>query len=144
MPVLIRPAALTDIKPIAAIYHEAVSLGTASFEIEPPSEAEMKRRMETLLDGGFPYIVAEDGGTIAGYAYAGPYRPRIAYRFTLEDSIYLAPAHQRKGIGNALMASLLADSEQRGFRQMIAVIGDSANTGSVAVHARAGFEMTGT
>ncbi len=144
MPVLIRPAALADIQPIAAIYHEAVSLGTASFEIEPPSEAEMKRRMETLLDGGFPYIVAEDGGTIAGYAYAGPYRPRIAYRFTLEDSIYLAPAHQRKGIGNALMAELLAESEKRGFRQMIAVIGDSANIGSVAVHARAGFEMTGT
>ncbi len=86
--------------------------------------------METLLDGGFPYIVAEDGGDIAGYAYAGPYRPRIAYRFTLEDSIYLAPAHQRKGIGNrAAWPALLAESEQRGFRQMIAVIGDSANDG---------------
>jgi phosphinothricin acetyltransferase len=144
MPALIRPAAPTDIQAIAAIYNEAVRLGTASFEIEPPSEAEMHRRMETLLDGGFPYIVAEDGGAIAGYAYAGPYRPRIAYRFTLEDSIYLSPAHQRKGIGNQLMAALLAESEQRGFRQMIAVIGDTANIGSIALHKRAGFEMTGT
>lgn len=144
MPVLIRPATPADIPAIAAIYHEAVSRGTASFEIEPPSEAEMQTRMETLLQGGFPYIAAEADGAFAGYAYAGPYRPRVAYRNTLEDSIYISPAHQRKGIGNMLMAALLQESETRGFRQMIAVIGDSANTGSIAVHARAGFEMTGT
>lgn len=144
MPVLIRPATPADIPSIAAIYNEAVRLGTASFEIEPPDEAEMRRRMDTLIDGGFPYIVAEDSGAIAGYAYAGPYRPRIAYRFTLEDSIYLSPAHQRKGIGGQLIAALLQESEKRGFRQMIAVIGDSANTGSIALHTRAGFEMTGT
>lgn len=144
MTVLIRAATPADIPTITAIYDHAVRHGTATFEIEPPDEAEMKKRMETLVAGGFPYFVAETGGTVAGYAYAGPYRARIAYRFTVEDSIYLAPQSQRQGIGAQLLAALIAQSEKRGFRQMIAVVGDSANTGSVAVHARAGFEMTGT
>jgi L-amino acid N-acyltransferase YncA len=144
MPVLIRNVAPADIPAITAIYDHAVRHGTATFEIEPPDAAEMTRRMETLLKGGFPYLVAEDAGAVAGYAYAGPYRARIAYRFTVEDSIYLAPERQRRGTGGRLLAALIAQSENRGFRQMVAVIGDSANSGSVAVHERAGFAMTGT
>jgi phosphinothricin acetyltransferase len=144
MPVLIRAATPADLPAITAIYEHAVRHGTATFEIEPPDGAEMKRRMEALLAGGFPYLVAEDDGAVAGYAYAGPYRARIAYRFTVEDSIYLAPERQRRGIGAQLLAALIAQSEKRGFRQMIAVIGDSANAGSIAVHERAGFAMTGT
>jgi L-amino acid N-acyltransferase YncA len=144
MPVLIRAATPADLPAITAIYDHAVRHGTATFEIEPPDEAEMGRRMETLHAGAFPYFVAETDGHVAGYAYAGPYRARIAYRNTIEDSIYLAPQSQRRGIGAQLLATLIAQSEKRGFRQMVAVIGDSANAGSVAVHARAGFEMVGT
>lgn len=144
MPAVIRAATPADIPAITAIYDHAVRHGTATFEIEAPDEAEMRRRMDALLGGGFPYFVADTGGTVAGYAYAGAYRARIAYRHTVEDSIYLAPASQRQGVGAQLLAALIHESEKRGFRQMIAVIGDSDNAGSIAVHARAGFEMTGT
>lgn len=144
MPILIRNVAPADIPAITAIYDHAVRHGTATFETDPPDQAEMTRRMETLVQGGFPYIVAEEDGAVAGYAYAGPYRARIAYRFTVEDSIYLVPDRQRRGTGGQLLAALIAQSEKRGFRQMVAVIGDSANAGSIAVHQRAGFTMTGT
>ena len=144
MPSFIRTAAPADLHAITAIYAEAVREGTATFELIPPDLAEMTRRFETLIAGGFPYIVADNGNGIDGYAYAGPYRPRPAYRFAVENSIYLPPSSQRRGIGFALLQALLAASESRGYRQMIAVIGDSANAGSIGVHRKAGFEMIGT
>ena len=144
MPSFIRTAAPADLPAITAIYAEAVREGTATFELIPPDLAEMTRRFETLIAGGFPYIVADNGNGIDGYAYAGPYRPRPAYRFAVENSIYLPPSSQRRGIGFALLQALLAASESRGYRQMIAVIGDSANAGSIGVHRKAGFEMIGT
>ena len=140
----IRPTLEADLPPITAIYQQAVREGTATFELEPPDLAEMTRRYRALLDGGYPYFVAELDGRIAGYAYASAYRPRPAYRFTVENSIYLDPAFHRRGIGLVLLQRLIAECEARGFRQMIAVIGDSANAGSVGVHTRCGFEMIGT
>ena len=131
----IRPATLTDVPAIARIYAHAVETGTASFELTPPDEAEMARRMGSLLDGGFPYLVAEIDGALAGYAYAGPYRARPAYRFTVEDSVYVAPEAQGHGIGRALLPALVEASAARGFRQMIAVIGDSEQAASIALHA---------
>ena len=142
--IIIRPAAPTDIAAITRIYAEAVVNGTASFEIEPPHEVEMTRRQAALLNNGYPYLTAEIEGLVAGYAYAGPYRSRPAYKWSVEDSIYVAPQMHRKGIGGLLLRRLVAESEQRGFRQMIAVIGDSAQIGSIAVHERAGFSHIGT
>jgi L-amino acid N-acyltransferase YncA len=142
--IIIRAAMPTDLPAITAIYEEAVLHGTATFEIEPPDLAEMTRRYEALMSGGFPYFVASDGDEVLGYAYAGPHRPRVAYRFTVEDSIYLAPAAQRRGGGGKLLTALIQACESKGFRQMVAVIGDSANAGSVAVHRNAGFDMIGT
>jgi phosphinothricin acetyltransferase len=144
MDIAIRPATPADIPTITRIYAHAVCEGTASFELDPPDEAEMARRMASLLDGGFPYIAAESGGAVLGYAYAGPYRLRPAYRFTVEDSIYLAPEAQRRGIGRLLLSNLIRRSEACGHRQMIAVIGDSANTASIELHRAAGFAMVGT
>lgn len=144
--VAIRPATLVDIPAITAIYAHAVTCGTASFEIEPPGEQDMADRFRALINGGFPYLVAESGAAAAvrGYAYAGPYRARIAYRYTLENSVYVAPDCHRRGIGRALMDELVSQAGMRGFRQMIAVIGDSAQTASIALHRAAGFEMVGT
>jgi phosphinothricin acetyltransferase len=140
----IRPATAADLPVITEIYQHAVLHGTATFELTPPDLAEMTRRFKALMDGGFPYFVAELDGRIAGYAYAGPYRPRPAYRFTVENSIYLDPAIHRRGVGLVLLQRLIDESEARGYRQMIAVIGDSANAGSIGVHARCGFQMIGT
>jgi len=103
----------------------------------------MARRQHVLLDGRFPYLVAELDGTIAGYAYAGPYRARPAYRFSVEDSVYVAPDAHRRGVGRALLDRLIAESETRGFRQMIAVIGDSAQLPSIELHRAAGFRLIG-
>jgi len=139
----IRPAEPHDIAAITAIYAEAVRHGTASFEIEPPDEAEMARRYEALRAGGHPYLVAELGGEVAGYAYAGPYRARPGYRWTVEDSIYVAPEMQRRGIGRALLERLIVEARARGFRQMIAVIGDSAQAPSIALHEAFGFRHVG-
>jgi phosphinothricin acetyltransferase len=144
MSLSIRAATAADIPAITAIYDQAVRHGTASFELEPPDAAEMARRRQTLVDGGFPYLVAEADGTVAGYAYAGPYRPRPAYRWSVEDSVYVAPALQRRGVGRVLLDRLIAEAEQRGFRQMIAVIGDSAQTPSIELHRAAGFRLIGT
>ena len=141
--IAIRRATLADIPAITPIYADAVKHGTASFELDPPDEVEMTRRMKVLLDGGFPYIVAENGGALAGYAYAGPYRARPAYRFTVEDSIYVDPNAQRRGVGRVLLTRLIEESERRGYRQMIAVIGDSANAPSIEVHRALGFRMVG-
>jgi len=140
----LRPATPADIPAITKIYAQAVRFGVASFELEPPDEAEMAKRQRSLLDGGFPYIVAELDGGLAGYAYAGPYRARPAYRFTIEDSIYVAPGAQRRGVGRLLLERLIADSEARDFRQMIAIIGDSANAASIELHRALGFTMVGT
>ncbi|MBV9560617.1 MAG: N-acetyltransferase [Bradyrhizobium sp.] len=140
----IRPATEADLAAITAIYDHAVRHGTATFELIPPDLAEMTRRFRALVDGGFPYLVAALDGRVVGYAYAGAYRPRPAYRFTVENSVYLEPAIHRRGIGLQLMLRLIAESEARGYRQMIAVIGDSANAGSIGVHTRCGFQMIGT
>jgi phosphinothricin acetyltransferase len=141
---VIRPATLSDIPAIAEIYDHAVRFGTATFELIPPDLAEMTRRFNEFTSKGFPYLVATIDGEVAGYAYAGPYRPRPAYRFTIENSVYLAPSRHRRGIGTLLLTELIAVSAARGYRQMIAVIGDSANAASIALHAKAGFQMIGT
>jgi phosphinothricin acetyltransferase len=143
MNVSIRPAAFSDIPAITRIYAHAVTHGTASFELEAPTEAEMRKRMETLLAGKFPYIVAEIDDAVAGYAYAGPYRARPAYRFTVENSIYVAPEMHRRGIGRVLLKALIEAATARGFRLMIAVIGDSAQAASIGVHRTLGFEDAG-
>jgi phosphinothricin acetyltransferase len=140
----IRAATAADIPAITAIYGHAVRHGTASFELEPPDAAEMTRRLATLLDAGYPYLVAEADDGLAGYAYAGPYRPRPAYRWSVEDSVYVAPHMHRRGIGAALLDRLIAAAEQRGYRQMVAVIGDSAQMPSIALHRAAGFRPIGT
>jgi len=143
MPPVIRDARTADIPTITRIYGHAVIKGTASFEIEPPTEAEMTHRYDVLREGKFPYLVAEVEGAVAGYAYAGPYRTRPAYRWSVEDSIYVDPAAQRRGVGRALMTQLIQASEARGFRQMIAVIGDSAQIASIELHRAAGFYYVG-
>ncbi|MGJ5091964.1 N-acetyltransferase family protein [Bradyrhizobium oligotrophicum] len=140
----IRPTQEADLPAITAIYGQAVREGTATFELDPPDLAEMTRRFRALRDGGFPYFAALLDGEVVGYAYAGPYRPRPAYRFTVENSVYLAPASQRRGIGMRLMRRLIDACEEGGFRQMIAVIGDSANARSVGLHTACGFQMIGT
>jgi phosphinothricin acetyltransferase len=141
---LIREAADADIQAITAIYGHAVRHGLASFETEAPDEAEIARRRAAVVSLGLPYLVAElpDAGVV-GYAYAGPYRPRPAYRFSLENSIYIAPDRQGAGIGRALLPALIERAEALGYRQMIAVIGDSANHASIRLHARCGFVHIG-
>ena len=140
----IRSATEADLPFVTEIYTHAVLHGTATFELIPPDLAEMTRRFRTLMDGGFPCLVASLDGRVVGYAYAGPYRPRPAYRFTVENSVYLDPSIHRRGIGLGLMQRLIAECEARGYRQMIAVIGDSANAGSIGVHTKTGFTMIGT
>jgi phosphinothricin acetyltransferase len=140
---LIRAATPADIPAVTRVYAHSVLHGTASFELEPPDETEMLRRY-TALAGRFPYLIAEERGDLVGYAYAGPYRSRPAYDWTVEDSIYLAPEAQGRGIGRALLDSLIAESEARGYRQMLAVIGDSQQTPSIALHRAAGFRLAGT
>jgi len=140
----IRPAAAADLPAITAIYEHAVLHGTATFELIPPDLAEMTRRFKALRDGSFPYFAATLEGNVIGYAYAGLYRPRPAYRFTAENSVYLDPAIHRRGIGTQLLQRLIAECEALGYRQMIAVIGDSANAGSIGAHIKTGFTMIGT
>jgi phosphinothricin acetyltransferase len=120
-----------------------VAHGTASFELEPPTEAEMARRMQALLDGKFPYFAADIDGALAGYAYASLYRTRPAYRFTVEDSVYVAPQMHRRGIGKALLLKLIESCTALGFRQMIAVVGDSDQAASIGVHEACGFKPAG-
>jgi L-amino acid N-acyltransferase YncA len=143
-PVSIRPVRPVDIVAITRIYAHAVRHGTASFELDPPDINEMTRRLDALIAGDFPYLVAEATGEILGYAYAGPYRARPAYRFTVEDSVYIAPEAQRRGLGRLLLERLIVESETRDYRQMIAIIGDSAQHASIALHKTLGFRMIGT
>jgi L-amino acid N-acyltransferase YncA len=139
----IRPATPADIPAITRIYAHAVEHGTASFELTPPDEAEMGRRMQSILDGNFPYFVAEIDGAVAGYAYASLYRTRPAYRFTVENSVYVAPDMHRRGIGKILLLKLIEACTALGFRQMIAVIGDSDQAASIGVHRACGFTDAG-
>jgi L-amino acid N-acyltransferase YncA len=140
----LRAAEPRDLAAITAIYAHHVLTGLASFETEAPDEAEMQRRFEAVRAKSFPYLVAQWDGRVVGYAYASLYRERPAYRFALEDSLYVHPDFQGKGIGRALLARLIAECEAIGCRQLIAVIGDSANAPSIGIHAALGFEMTGT
>ncbi|SKA21144.1 GNAT family N-acetyltransferase [Consotaella salsifontis] len=142
--VLIRPAVAADIPAITAIYADAVLYGTASYELTPPDEAEMAHRFEGLVNQSYPYFVGETAdGALLGYAYAGPFRTRPAYRWIVEDSVYLAPQAQGKGVGRKLLTHLIAVCRDKGFRQMIAVIGGSDHIASIRLHERTGFEPIG-
>lgn len=142
--VITRPASTADIPAITAIYAEQVSYGTATFEVVPPDEEEMARRMAELVAAGYPYVVAERERRVLGYSYAGAYRTRPGYRNTVEDSVYLAKDARGQGIGGALLRLVIDESTARGFRQMIAIIGDSENVASVRLHTAAGFTVAGT
>ncbi|WP_111431226.1 GNAT family N-acetyltransferase [Rhodobacteraceae bacterium DSL-40] len=141
--IAVRPCRAADLEAVQAIYAHHVRHGTGSFEETPPDLAEMTRRWERIAGAGLPWLVAELGDRVAGYAYAGPFHPRPAYRFTLEDSVYVAPDAARCGAGRALLSDLLRRCEAAGFRQMVAVIGDSANAGSVGLHRAFGFTYAG-
>lgn len=142
MTLMIRDAGLDDLPAITEIYADSVENGTATYELTPPSLMEMQRRYEMMTDADYPYLVAEDEGSILGYAYAGPFRARPAYRWSVEDSIYLAPDARGRGVGYALLQELVKQAQARGFRQMLAVIG-GAEPGSIAVHKKAGFQDGG-
>ena len=139
----IRPLVADDLPPIQQIYAHHVLHGTGSWEWEPPSLVEMTNRAQAVQKKGLPYLVAEVAEQIAGYAYASPYRPRAGYRFTLEDSVYLHPEFSKQGIGLQLLQELLAQCGALGYREMIAVVGDSANHASIRLHERAGFLEVG-
>ncbi len=139
-----RPARLSDIPAITAIYRPAVLTGTASFELEAPDQAEMLKRMQAILESGFPYLVAERDGQVLGYGYLGAYRPRAAYQWSVENSIYVAPEAQRTGTGRLLLQALIDEADKRGCRQIVAVIGDSLSHGSIGLHAALGFTHSGT
>jgi L-amino acid N-acyltransferase YncA len=142
--VILRDAEPRDLAAITALYAHHVRTGLASFETEAPDVPEMRKRFDAIRAKGFPYIVAEEDGELAGYAYASLYRTRPAYRFTLEDSVYVQPGRTGRGLGRALLHRLISECERIGCRQLIAVIGDSANVASVRVHEACGFGMTGT
>jgi phosphinothricin acetyltransferase len=139
----IRSGTEADVPAVQAIYAHHVLTGLASFEIEPPDVDEMRRRRQAVVERGFPYLVAEIGGEVVGYAYAGPYRARPGYRFSCENSIYIRHGLHGRGLGKALLAPLIAGCAAMGMRQMIAVIGDSANHASINLHKSLGFEMAG-
>lgn len=140
---LIRPSSDDDLDAIGAIYAHHVLHGTGTFELEPPPPPEMARRRADVLAKGLPWLVAETDSQVVGFAYASPFRPRPAYRFSVEDSVYLAPGALRRGIGRALLAELMARCTDLGMRQMLAVIGDSSNQGSIRLHASMGFVEAG-
>jgi L-amino acid N-acyltransferase YncA len=140
----IRACEESDMRAVTEIYGHHVLHSPGTFEIEPPSHAEMIRRRSDLFDKGFPYLVAERDGTIVGYAYVGPYRARPAYRYTVENSVYVRPDCARQGLGRCLMGALLSECATRDFQQVIAVIGDSANVASIKLHEILGFRRVGT
>lgn len=140
----VRPATAEDLEAITAIYGHHVTTGAATFELAPPSPEEMARRHAEITGGGYPFlVVTDDAQTVVGYAYAGAYRSRPAYRFTVEDSVYLAPGSVGRGLGSRLLAAIIDACTSRGDRQMIAVIGGADNAASIALHARAGFVEAG-
>jgi len=140
---VLRASTATDVAAIAAIYAHHVLSGLGSFEETPPSVEEIARRRDAVLILGLPFLVAADGDRVLGYAYAQPYRARSAYRFSLEDSIYVAPDCLQRGIGNALLVDLIERCTKLGYRQMVAVIGDSANLASIRLHEKLGFVRIG-
>lgn len=142
-PLSLRPAIPADIPAITAIYGPNVREGIASFEYEPPDQAEMAKRQAAILDAGYPYLAAEIDGAVAGYAYASAYRARPGYRFACENSVYVSPAAQGKGVGRALLTRLIEECAALGYRQMIAVIGNLGNHGSIALHRACGFTVVG-
>lgn len=143
--ITLRPAVETDIAAITEIYADAVLRGTASYEVEPPKADEMTRRFRSLAERGFPYLVAEVGGAVAGYAYVGPFRERPAYRYVVENSVYVAPRAKGMGVGRRLLDRLIDETAARGYRQMIAVIGDGGDdNASVRLHKATGFTHAGT
>lgn len=139
-----RPAAADDIPAIHAIYQHHVLKGLGSFEEEPPPPEELRRRYEEVARRGLPYLVADFGGMVAGYGYCTPYRARSAYRYTLEDSVYVREDVQGRGVGAALLSELIRRCEALGYRQLVAVIGDSGHTASIGLHAAHGFLRVGT
>jgi len=143
MTVTVRHATRADIPAITRIYGHSVEHGTASFELSAPDEAEMTRRFNELTTNGFPYLVAAVDGAVVGYAYAGPYRPRPAYRFTVENSVYVAHDSHRRGVGKLLLQALIEACTEKGFRLMVAVIGDSNQAASIGLHEAAGFKHAG-
>ncbi|OLS50820.1 GNAT family N-acetyltransferase [Rhodovulum sulfidophilum] len=142
-PLTLGDCTQADLPGVQAIYAEAVRTGTASFELAPPDLSEMRARWEKVTEAGFPWLVARAGNRVAGYAYANTYRQRPAYRGTVENSVYVDAAFRGQGVGRALLGALLARCEAAGFRQMVAVIGDSQNTGSIALHRALGFRDAG-
>jgi L-amino acid N-acyltransferase YncA len=142
--ITIRACAEDDMRAVAEIYGHHVLHSTATFELDPPSLEEMMRRRRVIVEGGYAYLVAEADSGVVGYAYAGAFHGRPAYHFTVENSVYVREGCKGRGIGMRLMQALLAACEQRPFRQMIAVIGDSANQASIELHARLGFRRIGT
>jgi L-amino acid N-acyltransferase YncA len=142
MSLLIRAASHDDLEAIVEIYRHSVEHGTATYELTVPDFAEMERRFNALNSQNYPYLVAEEDGVVIGYAYAGPFRTRPAYRWSVEDSIYLSPQAQGKGIGYKLLITLIEVAQALGFRQMVAIVG-GASEASIAVHAKAGFEHSG-
>jgi phosphinothricin acetyltransferase len=143
-PVQLRAVTFDDVAAIHALYTYHVEHGLASWELEPPSAAEMDRRVQAILGAGYPYLVATVADELVGYAYASSYRPRAGYRYTVEDSIYLHPRVAGRGIGRFLLGELIRAATERGYRQMIAVIGDSRNLASIRLHAALGFTHIGT
>ena len=139
----VREAGIDDIAAIVTIYGHAVLHGTGTFEIDPPDSTEMVARHARVVEGGYPYLVAVDGPRVLGFAYAFAYRERPAYRFTVEDSVYVGEAARGQGVGKALLGALLERTMAAGFRQMVAVIGDSDNTGSIQLHRAMGFQHAG-
>jgi L-amino acid N-acyltransferase YncA len=140
----VRPAKPDDLAAIHAIYAHHVLNGLASFEEQPPPAEELRRRYDDVTGRGLPYLVADFGGIVGGYGYCSPYRSRSAYRYALEDSVYVRPDMQGRGVGAALLGELIRRCEELDYRQLIAVIGDSANTASIALHASLGFLRVGT
>ena len=140
---VVRPATPADIAAITSIYRPAVETGLASWEYDPPDEDEMLRRYQAIVGTGYPYLVAESGGRVIGYSYASAYRSRPGYRFTCENSVYVAGNVQRSGAGRALLAKLIDLCAEQGYRQMIAVIGDSGNAPSIGLHRALGFTFCG-
>jgi L-amino acid N-acyltransferase YncA len=141
---LIRPARAADVTAIQAIYAYHVQHGTGTFELQAPTVESTHRQFSSLTAQDYPYLVATENNEVIGFGYAGPFRERPAYRFTVEDSIYLHPEKLGRGTGKLLLQQLIADSAARGFTQMLAVIGDSDNRASIRLHATLGFQTTGT
>ncbi|MCF6322235.1 MAG: N-acetyltransferase family protein [Rhizobiaceae bacterium] len=141
---VIDNARLEDIPAITRIYADAVLNGKASFEWDAPDENEMRRRYQSLLDNQFPYLVARLGDKVIGYAYAGPFHNRIGYKWTVENTVYIDPAYHGRGIGTLFLEQLIKTCTDKNFRQMVAVIGDNANEGSIRLHKKSGFIHAGT